>query len=79
MLYQGHHVQAHREEEGLLGDSDKLPLAAFQVGELRPREGTGLTQGYAVGAPMPPLLHMLSLMHSMDSKHSSCLLVLDGI
>ena len=32
-------------EEGLLGDSGKA--AAFQVGELRPREGTGLTQGKA--------------------------------
>ena len=55
-----------RVDEGLLGDSDKLPLPAFQ--------GTGLTQDHAVKTPMPPLLHMLSLMHSMDSKHSSCLL-----
>ena len=63
-----------RVEEWLLGDSDKLPLPAFQVGEQRPRDGTGLTQDHAVGTPMPPLLHILSLMHSMDSKHSSCLL-----
>ena len=32
-----------RVEKGLLGDSDKLPLPAFQ--------GTGLTQDHAVGTP----------------------------
>ena len=46
-----------RVEEGLLGDSGKA--AAFQVGELRPREGTGLTQGHTEGtssspSPSPP-------------------------
>ena len=46
-----------RVEEGLLGDSGKP--AAFQVGELRPREGTGLTQGRTEGnssspSPSPP-------------------------
>ena len=29
-----------RVEEGLLGDSDKFPLPAFEVGEQGPREGT---------------------------------------
>ena len=39
-------------EEGLLGDSGKA--AAFQVGELRPREGTGLTQGHTAGTTSCP-------------------------
>ena len=51
----GHHVQAHRLEwrRGCCGDSGK-PLA-FQVGELRPRKGTGLTQGHTEGTTMPLL------------------------
>ena len=52
-----------RVEEGLLGDLDKLPLSAFQVGELRPREGTGLTQGHTAGTPMPLPLQILPLCH----------------
>ena len=59
VLWRGHHVQAHRWEwgRGCWGDSGKP--AAFQVGELRPREGTGLSQGYTAGtssspSPTPP-------------------------
>ena len=40
-------------EERLLGSSGKT--AAFQVGEQRPREGTGLTQGHTAATPMPLL------------------------
>ena len=55
-------------EEGLLGDSGKP--ADFQVGELRPRESTGLTQGHTAGAPMPLLPQALPLRHQMDPKLS---------
>ena len=37
----------------MLGSSGKT--AAFQVGEQRPREGTGLTQGHTAATPMPLL------------------------
>ena len=50
-----------RVEEGLLGDSGKA--AAFQVGELRPREGTGLTQGHTAGTSMALLPQELTLCH----------------
>ena len=57
-----------RVEEGLLGDSGKA--ADFQVGELRPREGTGLTQGHTAGTPMPLLPQVLPLCHQMDPRLS---------
>ena len=41
-----------RMEEGLQGNSGKH---AFQLGELKPREGTCLTQGHTAGTPMPLL------------------------
>ena len=50
-----------RVEEGLLGDSGKA--AAFQVGEQRPREGTGLTQGHTAGIPMPLPPQIFPLCH----------------
>ena len=50
-----------RVEEGLLGGSDKA--AAFQVGELRPKEGTRLIQGHTAGTPVPLLPQELTLCH----------------
>ena len=57
-----------RVEEGLLGGLGKA--AAFQVGKLRPREGTGLTQGHTAGTPMALLPQELTLCHSMDPNLS---------
>ena len=48
-----------RVEEGLPGDSEKP--AAFQVGEQRPREGTGLIQGHTAGTPCLSFPFQLSL------------------
>ena len=55
-------------EEVLLGDSGKP--ADFQVGELRPREGTGLAQGHTAGTPMALLPQALLLCHQMYPKLS---------
>ena len=66
-----------RVEEGLLGDSGK-PLA-FQVGELRPREGTGLTQGHTEGtssspSPNPPSVPLNGSKEMGIPNHLTCLL-----
>jgi len=60
-------------EEVLLGDSGKP--ADFQVGELGPREGTGLTQGHTAGTPMPLLPQALCAIKWIQSCH----LTLGGI
>ena len=61
-------------EEGLLEDSGKP--ADFQVGELRPGEGTYLTQGHTAQTPMPPLPQVLPCAIKWIQ---SCHLTLGGI
>ena len=61
-------------EEGLLVDSGKPD--DFQVGELRPREGTYLTQGQTAQTPMPLLPQVLPCAIKWIQ---SCHLTLGGI
>ena len=65
VLWWGHHVQAHRLEwrRGCWETQANFHFLLSRWGKLRPREGTGLTQGHTAGTPMPLPLQILPLCH----------------